>query len=144
MITIAGQIFENVYTSAEWSAANPILDDRVQGFDSTVKAFKIGDGITAWNSLGFYYPTTPILPTRLSKTTGTALPIVLAYSSLYSAYGNEPTIQIRLSTTGQDITALATIIYGSSIPLNTISIDVMNDEGSVPSLSAGILIIIKS
>lgn len=39
-------------TSAEWLAKNPVLAPGEPGFDSTKGAFKIGDGVTAWNSLG--------------------------------------------------------------------------------------------
>lgn len=40
-------------TSAQWSAANPILSEGEFGVDTTVWKFKIGDGATAWNSLNW-------------------------------------------------------------------------------------------
>jgi hypothetical protein len=40
-------------SSAQWSAANPILADGEIGYDSTAKQMKIGDGVTAWNSLTY-------------------------------------------------------------------------------------------
>jgi len=41
-------------TAAEWSSANPVLAEGEMGFDTTNNILKIGDGVTAWNSL----PTT--------------------------------------------------------------------------------------
>ncbi len=40
-------------SSAQWSAANPILADGEIGYDSTTKQMKIGDGVTAWNALQY-------------------------------------------------------------------------------------------
>jgi len=40
-------------TSANWSSNNPILAEAELGFDTTKKQFKVGDGVTAWNSLGW-------------------------------------------------------------------------------------------
>ncbi len=40
-------------SSAQWSAANPILADGEIGYDSTTKQMKVGDGVTAWNSLAY-------------------------------------------------------------------------------------------
>lgn len=39
-------------TATEWSTANPILAEGELGYESTSKAIKFGDGVTAWNSLG--------------------------------------------------------------------------------------------
>ncbi len=41
-------------TSAAWASANPILLNGEIGYDTDVKNFKIGDGVTAWNTLVFY------------------------------------------------------------------------------------------
>lgn len=141
MITINGQIFENVYTSAEWATANPVLDERQQGFDSTVKAFKIGDGVTAWLSLPFYYGSSTSLPDTITVPISTALPIIIDYETNYSEHGDYPTIQIR-SITGRDITSTSTIDYGAAIPLDTISINAADDGSGVTD--SEILIIIKN
>jgi len=39
-------------TATEWSTANPVLAEGELGYESTSKAIKFGDGVTAWNSLG--------------------------------------------------------------------------------------------
>jgi hypothetical protein len=38
-------------TTANWSASNPVLAEGEIGIDTTLKQAKIGDGVTAWNSL---------------------------------------------------------------------------------------------
>lgn len=40
-------------TSAQWSTNNPVLGSGELGFDTTVKNFKVGDGVTAWSTLPF-------------------------------------------------------------------------------------------
>lgn len=38
-------------SSTEWEESNPILQSGEIGFDTTVGAFKIGDGVTPWNDI---------------------------------------------------------------------------------------------
>ena len=38
-------------TAANWESTNPILSQGELGLDLTNERFKIGDGVTAWNSL---------------------------------------------------------------------------------------------
>lgn len=40
-------------TASEWSSANPVLAAGEVGIESDTKFFKIGDGTTAWNTLGY-------------------------------------------------------------------------------------------
>ena len=52
MDKIHARIQESVYTKAEWEAANPVLLKGEKGFvGDDPNLFKIGDGVTAWNSL---------------------------------------------------------------------------------------------
>lgn len=37
-----------------WAAVNPILLDGEMGLDTTLNCLKIGDGVTAWNSLPYF------------------------------------------------------------------------------------------
>lgn len=41
-------------TDANWTSNNPILPDGVFGFNTTLRLFKVGNGITSWNSLAYY------------------------------------------------------------------------------------------
>jgi len=38
-------------TTSEWSSANPTLNSGEWGYDTTTKRYKLGDGLTSWNSL---------------------------------------------------------------------------------------------
>ena len=40
-------------TSSDWSTANPTLAAGEIGFETNTKKVKVGDGSTAWNSLGY-------------------------------------------------------------------------------------------
>jgi hypothetical protein len=40
-------------TTSQWSTANPVLASGEMGYDTDLKRMKIGDGVTAWNSLSF-------------------------------------------------------------------------------------------
>ena len=44
-------------TTTQWTTNNPILAEGEVGVDTTLDKFKIGDGITVWNSLVFAAPT---------------------------------------------------------------------------------------
>ena len=40
-------------TSADWSSTNPTLSEGELGYETNTDKFKIGDGVTAWNSLDY-------------------------------------------------------------------------------------------
>lgn len=40
-------------TAADWTSANPVLAEGEMGIETDTDQFKIGDGATAWNSLGY-------------------------------------------------------------------------------------------
>lgn len=58
-------------SAASWTAANPILADGEMGVESDTDQFKIGDGLTAWTSLGYGGLTGQGVPT--GGATGQAL-----------------------------------------------------------------------
>ena len=41
-------------TAAQWTAANPVLGAGEVGFETDTTMFKIGDGVNAWSSLGYF------------------------------------------------------------------------------------------
>lgn len=43
-------------TAANWTTANPVLAAGEQGYETDTKKFKIGDGATAWVTLGYQAP----------------------------------------------------------------------------------------
>lgn len=40
-------------TTSEWSGTNPTLNAGEWGYDTTTKRYKLGDGLTSWNSLSY-------------------------------------------------------------------------------------------
>lgn len=40
-------------TAAEWSTVNPVLAVAEVGVETNTRRFKIGDGLTPWNALGY-------------------------------------------------------------------------------------------
>lgn len=41
-------------TAANWAATNPVLLEAELALDLTSNCLKIGDGVTAWNSLPYF------------------------------------------------------------------------------------------
>lgn len=48
-------------TAAQWTAGNPTLAPGEIGFETDTGKFKIGNGNTVWNSLGYYQNSTEII-----------------------------------------------------------------------------------
>lgn len=47
---------ERKMTTAQWTALNPILQAGEEGYDTTAKRSKIGDGLLTWNLLKWREP----------------------------------------------------------------------------------------
>ena len=54
---MANRIQQRRDTAANWTTANPILAAGEHGFETDTKKFKIGDGATAWITLGYQAPS---------------------------------------------------------------------------------------
>lgn len=55
-------------TAANWKAANPVLALGEPALETDTKLRKIGDGVTAWNSLGYQAPDKKTLDATYAKT----------------------------------------------------------------------------
>lgn len=40
--------------AAEWTSVNPVIGEGEAGFETDTGFLKVGDGVTAWNSLGYF------------------------------------------------------------------------------------------
>lgn len=54
-------------TAANWTTANPTLAAGEQGYETDTKKFKIGDGVTAWVTLGYQAPNETALSATYAK-----------------------------------------------------------------------------
>lgn len=52
---VVAQIQQRAATAAQWTTKNPVLLQGEYGFESDTKKQKVGDGVTAWNSLSYHY-----------------------------------------------------------------------------------------
>jgi len=54
-------------SAANWSLHNPILLSGEIGFETSSNFFKIGDGVSRWNSLSYVLPPSQFIPGLFSK-----------------------------------------------------------------------------
>ena len=53
-------------TTSQWNTADPILNEGEIGYNTTLAAFKIGDGSTIWSELDYYQATATITPSEIN------------------------------------------------------------------------------
>jgi len=93
MITVDSRILENSYTSAQWATSNPVLPDRVLGYDTTVRKYKMGNGVSTWSILSWWSDMSLPPQTTVDIPIGTVSPFTYSPSS---DYGNTPTMWVEL------------------------------------------------
>ena len=88
-----------VKTAAEWASDNTVLEAGQFGYDSTGKITKIGDGITAWETLPVFVTTS----FKFEKASWADIAALSESGSAdkYFSVGNEKTISL---TTGEQVT----------------------------------------
>jgi hypothetical protein len=121
-------------SSAQWSAANPILADGEIGYDSTTKQMKVGDGVTAWNALGyvdedFFDNNVPIInlddwgvhPGNSAATNQTAIANIISriknsstINRFHLRLNRAGTFNIQRGTTGDYVTRRSAILLPSN------------------------------
>jgi len=51
--------------AADWTSANPVLLEREMGLEMDTKKAKVGDGVTHWNDLEyFFFQAVPVVMTQ--------------------------------------------------------------------------------
>lgn len=60
-------------TASDWTAVNPVLAEGEFGYELDTRNFKIGDGTTAWNALGYVIDENDRLPDASSLDDGQIL-----------------------------------------------------------------------
>jgi hypothetical protein len=96
-------------TAAQWTSSNPVLSDGELGWEKDTAEFKIGNGVTAWNSLGYWISdvsghTHPASQISDSTTLGRQLLAIVDAAAARTAIG-AGTSNLALGTTAS--TAMA-------------------------------------
>jgi len=76
-------------TTAEWTAANPVLALGEPGIDTTLKTIKFGDGTTAWLSLAVWAQSTGTIAAWVEVTATTQ---AVAINTGYIANNADPVV----------------------------------------------------
>lgn len=58
-------------TTSEWNSADPTLNEGEIGYNSTLAAFKIGDGTSLWSALDYYQAAADITPNEIGAIAST-------------------------------------------------------------------------
>lgn len=100
-------------TAANWASVNPVLADGEFGYDTTNRLTKVGNGVTAWNSLPEYVATQGtdlwIPATQFTVDTATpAITMVSAGINGWPAYAFDAATLEAISVTFLPPTAWAT------------------------------------
>lgn len=102
-------------TAAQWTSANPILAAGEIGAETDTSKFKIGDGVTAWQTLG--YALYPSAYTTVNTQTGTTYTFVLADQTRLISFTNASavtaTIPLNSSVAYEIGSRLDIIQYGA-------------------------------
>jgi len=96
-------------TAAQWTSSNPVLADGEFGWEKDTAEFKIGNGVTAWNALGYWISdvsghTHPANQISDSTTLGRQLLAIVDAAAARAAIG-AGTSNLALGTTAS--TAMA-------------------------------------
>lgn len=85
MITANTLLLENAYASVQWASSNPVLPSRVLGYDTTLRKYKMGDGVTAWSSLLWWSDETdPYFANQFLMEVGRSLPYTVGVGAEFS------------------------------------------------------------
>lgn len=106
MATLKYKVTVRRGTAAQWTSANPVLEDGEEGYETDTKKKKIGDGATAWASLGYSRGS------AASKDTGTAageLPLNSDRDGRNNTFTGENTFSNQLAVTGDFLIGTTTV-----------------------------------
>lgn len=110
MPDVAAKFIYRKATAAEWTASNPILANGEPGYVTDSKQFKIGDGVTAFDSLQFYPNATALnaaVTTANAASVSAAAALTAANSANAAAAAANATANAALAAiTGSSVGAI--------------------------------------
>jgi hypothetical protein len=112
-------------TASEWTSANPILAVGEMGLETDTDQFKIGDGTTAWTSLGYGGLTGGFDSTQEIVSVGTSRALTSADTGKLITNSAAITITVEGIAVGKQVdfvqtdAAQITFVAGSGVTLNS-------------------------
>lgn len=122
------QMLQRRGTSAEWAAANVVLGDGEIGFDRTTGEFRIGDGVTAWNSLA---NTDIFIPRSTLDTLYFPRATVDAAGDLLVGSTDNTVVRLGKGTDGQRLTIVAGSVAWADLPAEDNPLVVIDAAGDM-------------
>lgn len=129
-------------TAANWSSANPVLQDGEIGYDTTNKQFKIGDGTTSWNSLAFSTET----PTGAQSKADTAESdaIAAAAADAASQVSTHAALTATHGATGAIVgTTNSQTLTSKTIDGNSNTLTVLNNQTTATASATASTIVLR-
>ena len=127
-------------TSSNWTSANPTLAVGEMGVETDTDQFKIGDGSTAWNSLGYGGIQGPTGPTGATGDTGPTGPTGAdgTFSSAQTITDKSGNYALQASDAGTLITnsAAITITVDNVLSVGE-QVDFLQNNASQITFAAG-------
>lgn len=68
-VNMTAQLLQRRDTAANWTSSNPVLPAGQIAYETDTEKFKIGNGITAWNNLGYFVQGPTIFVAKLDPGT---------------------------------------------------------------------------
>lgn len=93
-------------TASSWTSANTVLAAGEIGFETDTKKFKVGDGATAWSSLGYAGMTASSTDTLTNKT-------ISGSSNTLSNIGNSSLTNSSITINGSSVSLGGTVTIAS-------------------------------
>jgi hypothetical protein len=127
-------------TTSAWNAANPVLALGEQGYDTTTKQMKVGDGSTAWNALAYL----DISATNLTTGTLPDARLSAKVKSLADLATPASTQLLAMNSSGAvvDGSSVVVALGLKPLPVNSITVLGVTAAAVAPSGTSANLVII--
>jgi lysophospholipase L1-like esterase len=110
-------------TTSAWNAANPVLALGEQGYDTTTKQYKVGDGTTAWTSLAYSTPGHIAAGTVLANPSGVlANPVGVDAAGMRTLIGADAVVKRRPVNQWKSVSSIGNSLFENSLGLSRTAI----------------------
>ena len=116
-------------TAADWTSVNEVLLDSEIGLETDTRKIKIGDGVTAWNSLGY------LVPTILHGATGKTTPVDADELPLLDSAASWGLKKLTLANLKAWLQAIFDVRYASSASSAFATVKKLTDENRASTIT---------